>query len=249
MVLVAYPLKKALLKPRTRYRRMRDKDLDPQLRKAFENHYYSKGLYGFIGHTVENPVLVVDFPLDESSTVFDVGAYDGDWAGALWDRYHPTIYAFEPSRRPRRALTAGVGANDRVHVFDYGLGRSDHVGRLGLAAAGSGFHKAGVMGAVDVPVRDIAGVLEELGLERLTLLKVNIEGGEYDLLDRLAETGWLDRIDHLLIQFHEWQPRAYWRRFRNRRDLARTHDEIWCHSWMWEYWRHRGVEQSAEISR
>jgi aryl-alcohol dehydrogenase-like predicted oxidoreductase len=90
-----------------------------------------------------------------------------------------------------------------------------------------------------VDERDVARALDELGLEEVDLLKLNIEGGEYDVLDRLAESHWLPRIRQVSVQFHEWLPHAHLRRQRNRRALARTHVERWCYPWVWEFWERR----------
>jgi hypothetical protein len=87
-----------------------------------------------------------------------------------------------------------------------------------------------------VQIRDVVGVLDELGIREVDLLKVNIEGGEYDLFDRLIETDWLRSVRLVSVQFHEWHPKAYRRRRAIRRALARSHTEVWCYSWVWEYW-------------
>jgi hypothetical protein len=95
------------------------------------------------------------------------------------------------------------------------------------------------MGAVDVTIVDVAGAFDELGLDRIDLLKLNIEGGEYDVLDRLHETGRLPRIDQILVQFHEWHPHAHRRRRAIRAALRDTHVEEWDYPWVWERWRLR----------
>jgi hypothetical protein len=69
---------------------------------------------------------------------------------------------------------------------------------------------------------------------------VNIEGGEYDLFDRLIDIGWLPRVRSVLVQFHEWHPQAYRRRRAIRRALRRSHDEAWNYPFVWELWRRRG---------
>jgi FkbM family methyltransferase len=243
VALSLYQLKKAVLTPRTWYMRRKERDMDPVSRVIFEQNYYRKPVYEFTGATMMNPAILYDVPIDSSATVFDVGAYVGGWSQKVWDRYQPTIYAFEPAPGPHASVVEMFEGNDRVHAFDYGLGAEDATASLALAAAGSSIYDAeGTMGRVDVQIRDVVGVLEELGVEHLDVLKVNIEGGEYDLLDRLAETGWLPRIDHVLVQFHEWHPHAYRRRRRNRRALAASHEEVWCASWVWEYWRRTGLE-------
>jgi hypothetical protein len=70
-------------------------------------------------------------------------------------------------------------------------------------------------------------------------MKINIEGAEYDLLERLDAASWLHRIGALSIQFHEWHPQAHRRRRRIRQMLRRTHDQVWCYGWVWELWAMR----------
>lgn len=235
-----YQLKRAALAPRTAYMRRKEADMDPVAKAMFEASYYRKQAYEFLVATMYEPDILMKVPIDGEAVVFDVGAYVGDWAQRMWELYEPTIYAFEPAPAAVDQIEAKFGGNDKVHAMAYGLGGSDSIASLGLAAAGSSFFDDGAMGSVDVEIRDVATVLDELGLDHLDVLKVNIEGGEYDLLDRLAETGWLGRIDHVLVQFHEWHPGSYRRRRRNRRDLAGTHREVWCHTWIWEYWTAKG---------
>lgn len=246
MSLTLYEVKKAALTPRTAYMRRKERDMDPRARPIFELNYYRKPVYEFTGATMVNPAILVDVPIDGSAVVFDVGAYVGDWSQKLWDRCQPTIYAFEPAPGPFRSVVQRFEGNDRVHPFEWGLGAEDATATLALAAAGSSIYDdEGAMGKVDVTIRDVVGVLDQLGLERLDLLKVNIEGGEYDLFDRLDEAGWLPRIDHILVQFHEWHPKAYRRRRRNRRAFAASHREVWGWSWVWEYWQRRDLDLPA----
>jgi hypothetical protein len=88
-----------------------------------------------------------------------------------------------------------------------------------------------------VQIRDVVAAFEKLGLEEIDLLKVNIEGGEYDLFDRLTSADWLRRIRFVSVQFHEWHPHAYRRRRAVRRALRRQHVECWNYAWVWELWR------------
>ena len=240
MAVSLYQLKKLALTPRTVYYRHRERDMSPTARQLFELSYYRRAAYEFCGATMANPDILVDLPIDASATVVDVGAFVGDWSQRVWDLHEPTIHAFEPAPAAYRRLARRFAGNERVHTHDVGLGGEDSTASLALAAAGSTIYAAdGALGRAEVRIRDVAAVLDELGLDRVDVLKVNIEGGEYDLLDRLHATGWLARTDLVLVQFHEWHPNAYLRRRRNRRDLARTHDEVWGWSWVWELWRRR----------
>lgn len=241
MALVVYPLKKAVLTPRTAWRRHQQRDLDPAFRRAFENNYYSPAFYGYIGHIVHAPRLMVEFGLTEDDVAFDVGSYDGSWSQNLWDESRPTIYAFEPAPRQVERSRELLRDHDRIHVLPYGLGGADTTASLGLSAAGSSLHNTGAMGTEEVQVRDVVKVLDELGIERLSLIKLNIEGAEYDLLERMIDGAWLERTDRVLVQFHEWVPHAHRRRWNIRRALRGSHGEVWNYPWVWEYWQHRSI--------
>ena len=116
----------------------------------------------------------------------------------------------------------GASANRRTSTpFEFGLGGSDASVQLALEGPGSTIYASpGASRTTDAQIRDVVGVLDELSLDDIDLCKVNIEGGEYDLFDRLIEADWLRRIRILLIQFHEWHPKAYTRRRAIRRALS-----------------------------
>ena len=82
-------------------------------------------------------------------------------------------------------------------------------------------------------------MLDELGFDRIDFMKINIEGSEFALIDRLAETGWLARTRYVLVQFHEWYDKAEIRRWKSRRQLKADHEELWGCPWIYELWCHR----------
>lgn len=240
MDLSYYSLKKTILTPRTVYMRRKEKDMDGVARTMFELHYYRRPLYDFTAATMANPDILVDVDIDRDSLVLDVGAFNGDWSQKIWDRYRPTIHGFEPAPSGYQAMAKRFYGNEKVNAYEYGLGGGDSDASLALKGPGSSIYdQPGRFGSVDVHIRDVVNVLDELEITDVDLLKVNIEGGEYDLLDRLAESGRLRRMRLVLIQFHEWHPRAYQRRRQNRRALQQSHDEVWNYPWVWEYWRRR----------
>jgi FkbM family methyltransferase len=240
MRVTRYQLKRALLSPHTAYKRRQARDLDPFSRAILEAQYYRPTMYKFIAATAANPDLLVQADLDESSVVLDVGAYVGEWSEAISSRYGSKIYAFEPVPRAVAQFCARLGDDDNVEIHPYGLAAVDAHAPLALEGPGSTVRReGGTFGSAVVQLRDVAAVLDELGVDRIDLCKMNIEGGEYDVFDRLIATGWLPRIDVVSVQFHEWHPKAYARRRAIRRALRRTHDEVWGYPFVWELWRRR----------
>jgi FkbM family methyltransferase len=246
MPISLYTMKRALLSPRTAYMRHKEKDTSPLGRRMLEQQYYRRPMYEFMAATVAYPDILIEADLDRRSIVFDVGAFVGEWSEKVSKRYGSTIYAFEPNPLVRQALSRRLADHPNVVRLGYGLGRADHTARLTQAGPGSSIYTSDPdLHSTEVQIRDVIGVLDELGVVEIDLLKVNIEGGEYDLFDRLREADRLRAIRLVSVQFHEWHPRAYRRRRAIRRALALSHVEVWCYPWVWEYWRRITKERES----
>ena len=67
-------------------------------------------------------------------------------------------------------------------------------------------------------------------------MKVNIEGGEYDLLEGLIENGLTARIRNIQVQFHDFVPNAYERMKNIQLSLSKTHKITYQFEFVWENW-------------
>lgn len=240
MAVTRYRMKRALLSPHTVYKRRRSKHLDHFDRSLLEAQYYRPAMYAFMDAMSANPNLLVEADLDRDSTVLDLGAYIGEWSEQITQRYGSRIYAFEPNPVAFRRLSERLGQRPNVSCFEHGVAGADAEVQLALEGPGSVVSKdPGTFGSTTITLRDIVAVLDELGLSDVDLCKCNIEGGEYDVFDRLIETNRLRDVRLVSVQFHEWHPRAYRRRRAIRQALARTHDEVWNYPFVWELWRRR----------
>ncbi len=240
----AYQLKKVVLYPYTAYKRQQESDKSGFIKAALELHYYRPAFYDFITAVIKNPSLLSDVDLEEGATILDVGAFVGDWAEAILQR-HPssTVYAFEPNPGSFRQLEGKTDQFPGLKPMPYGLGDEDLQPRLSLKGLGSSMYSHhsddDETAYVDVSIRAIDSVWQELGLGNVDLMKINIEGAEFPLLEKMIECDLLKRVDHYLIQFHEWHPQAYSRRRRIRKALSQTHRLVWDYHFVWEYWQRR----------
>lgn len=236
--LSAYNLKRVVLAPRI-WRGRRQAITEPERARDFRELYrYAPAAGEIMAHKAMDPHLLHRADISASSTIWDVGAARGDGAADLRSLSGGTVHAFEPHPGSFAHIEARFADDDHVTPHAYGLAGGDAMATLELAGPGSSLHgdKRGDFPTAEVALRDVATVFAELGDERVDLTKINIEGGEYDLLDRMFETGLVPKVRYFLIQFHEWYPWAHVRRRRIRRRLAKTHDEVWCYPWIWELW-------------
>jgi FkbM family methyltransferase len=241
-----YQTKRRLLRPLTAWRRRRVARLGPYNEAVFRALDFRPTLLRFRAAAQRQPDLLVDVDLPAGAVVLDVGAYEGQWSTRVLAHAEAAgssdlrIHAFEPDPGSVALFRSALGDDPRVVLHPFGLGGRDRTETLTVGGAGSslfvdpdtpGFH-----GVAQVELRDVDAVLRSLQVDRVDLVKVNIEGGEYELFDRLDATGWLARTGTVFVQFHEFAPNAYRARRRVRRALRRTHDCTWNHTWVFERW-------------
>lgn len=180
------------------------------------------------------------YPLTSDSIVFDLGGYHGDFAAAVNSRYGCKVYVFEPVPEFYKRCVDRFRGNSKIICFNFGLSSADGMLDIGLAENSSSFsspHARGLM--LKVRVRSIVECIRELGLARIDLMKINIEGGEFDILPAIIKSGDIDKVKHLQIQFHNFVDHAVEQRDTIRSALDYTHVEMWNYSFVWESWKHK----------
>ncbi len=182
-------------------------------------------------------VFRFDYPLDRDSLVIDCGGYRGQWASDLFARFCCNIVIFEPVDAFARIIKNRFEKNDKIEVFQYGLGAQSRSEMLNLSNDGSSIFGASVsreeIRIVDVKEwfanADMAG-------RRIHLMKINIEGGEFELLERLIELELIENIENIQVQFHDLFDDAALRMERIQQQLERTHHLTFQYRFVWENW-------------
>ncbi|WP_334188951.1 FkbM family methyltransferase [Noviherbaspirillum sp.] len=181
----------------------------------------------------------MNYPLTPESVVVDLGGYVGDFAWEIHSKYGSRIHIFEPIPAFYERCVARFQGNAKVFSHCYGLGASDGAFEISDAAdASSLFAKDGGL-TQTVRVRSVIDSFEELGISHIDLLKINIEGGEYEVLPALIASGWTTRVKNFQVQFHKIDDRSEQARNSIRTKLAETHEQTYCYKFVWENWRRR----------
>lgn len=181
--------------------------------------------------------LRLTYELTPNSVVLDIGGYQGAFADAIDKKYRCSIYVFEPVHDFYLACRLRFAENSRIQCFDYGLSDKDRtisITRDGDAS--STVHSVNGVRRETIQLRDIATFMQRPETRNVDLLKINIEGGEYQILPRLLETGLIKNIRYLQIQFHDFVPDAFQMRESIRQQISVTHKEQWNYPFVWESW-------------
>ena len=177
--------------------------------------------------------LRLDYPLDKDSMVWDVGGYHGDFAHNIIDRFGCSVTVFEPVEEFYKAIEERFKNNDHVLPVNFGLSNEFGWTKMSVAKDSSSTIKGNL--TEEVAMADIGTI----ATEPVDLIKINIEGGEYALLNRLLDTGNINNFKYIQVQFHTFVEGADEKRNAIREKLKLTHKEMWNYNWVWESWERK----------
>jgi FkbM family methyltransferase len=189
--------------------------------------------------------LRLDYDLSADAVVLDVGGYEGQWASDIVARYGCRIHVFEPVRQYAIQIERRFERNPLVMVHPFGLCSRDERTHVSLAGDSTSHVRNRPGEDVVIELRSADAVFAELGLVHVDLMKLNIEGAEYALLDSLIKTGLIHRITDLQVQFHDVGPDSRQEMTRLRARLADSHEPTFVFDFVWENWHMRSAETLA----
>ncbi len=186
--------------------------------------------------------LRLDYPLDAESIVLDVGGYKGDFTALIHEKFNCRVFVFEPVSVFYRICKKRFADNAKITALNYGLSDVDEISQIHIADDSSSFYKRNSKASEEIAqLRNCATVFKELGIEKVDLMKINIEGGEYNLVKKLIDSNLIQKIKYLQIQFHNFVENSEEKRQNLRSQLTRTHTEMWNYEFVWESWRLKSI--------
>lgn len=184
--------------------------------------------------------LRLKYDLDENSLVIDLGGYKGQWASDIFAMYRCRIHIFEAVPKFAARIAERFRKNARITVHANGLAGKTERMKIKVAADGSSVFSTKEFkadeGDEEISLIRAADFFEQNALKKVDLMKINIEGGEYDLLEHLLDTGLIRQIVDVQIQFHDFVPNAEERMQAIQKRLEQTHRTTFQYPFVWENW-------------
>lgn len=169
--------------------------------------------------------LRYEYDLKPDSVVIDLGAYKGEWANEIHRKYKCSVVVVEPT--------------EYILGFEHGTvineAASTHKGTI--AFGGRAYYTSSFEDQDHAyPCFDVNTLLEKH--EQIALLKVNIEGSEYDVMNHIIGAGYHKRIKNIQVQFHEITgvPYEIWYKEIEKK-LSETHERTFYYPYCWENWK------------
>lgn len=183
-------------------------------------------------------LLRYKYPLNADSIVWDLGGYLGDYTYQIRMKYNCKVYLFEPISKFYESCSQRFQNDQNVVCLPFGL--SNHTGEFEMNENDdkSSFEKPNdnISNNVIARLESVTETFENLGTNQIDLLKINIEGGEFDVLEALLDSSYINQVRFLQVQFHNFIPESNFRRKIIRDRLSNTHQEMWNYPFVWESW-------------
>jgi FkbM family methyltransferase len=183
----------------------------------------------------ETHSLSTTYDIDDSSIVFDIGAYRGDWSDIIFNKYHCNIYCFEPITEFYKAICSRFATNNKIKIFNYAVGGNTRKDKIVFLKDGSSMHQIGDI-KLEILVKSMHDILNSCNLSKIDVLKLNVEGSEYEILEHLIVTKHINKFRNLFIQFHREVDGYVQKRDNIIFNLNKTHKRVFNYEMVWEKW-------------
>lgn len=148
--------------------------------------------------------------------IFDVGANIGVVSLWLSEKFPgASIYAFEPIKENFELLRRNTADKKNIRIFSFGLSSDDRLtdfysnadaNNLGGFSEYQRPNDADNLGNYSIAhkgieIRSVSAVLQELGLKRIDIIKVDTEGAEYEIIQSIPD-GLLSEVSWIMGELH-----------------------------------------------
>lgn len=164
--------------------------------------------------------------VDSNSVVYSFGVgEDASFDTALIEKYNVTVHAFDPTPKSIEWVKT-QRFSSRFVMHEYGVAAFD--GKVSFNPPENPDHVSHTLldrpsteaRAISVPVKRLSTIMKELGHSRVDLVKMDIEGAEYDVIEDIRKSDVRPR--QLLVEFHHRFPGVGVRRTREAIDRLRS---------------------------
>jgi FkbM family methyltransferase len=179
--------------------------------------------------------LRLNYPLTKDSVVFDLGGYEGQWTSDIFSKYLCDIHIFEPYFPYYDSIKSRFELNHHIKVYSFGLANEAKEIQIYVDDDRTSLVKKTGINSI-IQLRSFVEFINETGIDTIDLIKINIEGAEYELIEGIIDNGIQLKIKNLQIQFHDFFPDAKERVEILRKKISQTHKPTYIFDFVWENW-------------
>lgn len=176
-----------------------------------------------------------DYPDAVSGLVLDFGGYSGGFALRCERELKAKVFCYEPVPQFQDQILKSLPRDSKIELRRHGVSAATRKAAFDLNGEATS-EGAQTQAAVFVELQAIEDILARDAPQGVSLMAMNIEGAEYEVLEKLIETGLINKVRHLRVHFHLSIPQARERYEKIATQLSATHALTWRYPFIWESW-------------
>lgn len=147
--------------------------------------------------------------MNEKAVVYSFGiGEDVSFDKSLIEAHRCSVFGFDPTPKSIKWVTDQISLPSEFRFYEYGI--SDKTGLVDFYLPKNTHHVSGSFVSqvnvdqtqvVKVQMKTLTDIAKELGHERIDVLKMDIEGAEYRVLENIVNSG--IPIHQLAVEFHD----------------------------------------------
>lgn len=171
----------------------------------------------------------------QDGLVLDIGSYLGEYSENI-RKMNPglTFWLYEPIPDYFKFCVNRFKGMDNVVIYEKAVSADGRNFQMQIDGLRSRQDSINLMDGTHVSSISIQSIFNSV--TEIELMKMNIEGMEYECLEQLIQTDSLIKTKRLLIQFHNFEDGAHHKREKIRKQIAKDFNNIYTFDWLWELW-------------
>ena len=177
----------------------------------------------------------LNYNLNENSIVFDLGGYEGWFVDQINLKYHSKIFCFEPIKKFALNIEIKFSGLSNIKIFTMAVSNKNGKNIIYFNDNSSSIHvKTNEFYEIDCITLD--EVMKNNDINNIDLIKINIEGDEYSLLEYMIINGLIEKCKNIQVQFHTIVDNYEMRYDYICYELKKTHHLTYKYPFVWENW-------------
>jgi FkbM family methyltransferase len=179
--------------------------------------------------------LRLNYDLNKNSVVFDIGGYEGWFTEQINNKYGSKIYCFEPLPKFATLIQTKFSGFNNILVFPLAISDKNEKETIYFKNDGTSTqvitNEAFVIDSITLDK-----VMTDNNITNISLIKINIEGDEYRLLEHMIKNNLIEKCDNIQVQFHDFIEHYDLRYGYIKYELEKTHHLTYQYPFVWENW-------------
>ena len=179
---------------------------------------------------------IFDHDLNENSIVIDLGGHVGWFTNGIFEKYGSKIFYFEPVAEFYSSAKKRFAGNDNIKVFPYGISDKNGEERIYYNQYASSMYDRALL-QFNINCITFDKIMTDNNIDFIDLIKFNIEGEEYNVLEYMIKNNLLEKCGNIQVQFHKNVPNFQARYDNIKNELEKTHYLTYYYPFVWENWK------------